>query len=127
MSDTKLLAAWPQFLVEDAVKAAEFYRDKLGFTIGPYDPSEPFFVIVRRDNAQIMLNRSENGHGTSNRAHKEQSDDAYVWVSDLDVFWEEVKDNVKIVRELATAPYGIKEFSIEDNSGYALTFAQAQD
>ena len=84
-------------------------------------------MIVRRDNAQIMLNRSVEGHGTSNRAYKQQSDDAYVWVSDLDAFWREVKDNVKVVRDLATAPYGIKEFSIEDDSGYALTFAQAQD
>ena len=84
-------------------------------------------MIVRRDKAQIMLNKSEDGHVASNRTYKKQSDDAYVWVSDLDAFWDEVHDNVKIVRELATAPYGIKEFSIEDDSGYALTFAQAQD
>jgi predicted enzyme related to lactoylglutathione lyase len=127
MSDTTLLAIWPQFLVEDIVRAAEFYRDKLGFTIGPYDEEAPLFVIVRRDKAQIMLNKSEDGHVASNRTHKEKSDDAYIWVSDLDTFWDEVHDNVKIVRELATAPYGIKEFSIEDSSGYTLTFAQAQD
>jgi len=28
MAETKLLAVWPQFLVDDVVKAAEFYRDK---------------------------------------------------------------------------------------------------
>jgi len=73
-----------------------------------------------------MLNRSEKGHGTTNRAYKAETDDAYIWLSDLDAFWDEVKDNVKVLRELAVAPYGIKEFSIEDGSGYALTFAQSE-
>lgn len=127
MPETKLLAAVPQFLVADVVKAAEFYHQKLGFTIGPYgDPPE--FVIVSRDRVQIMLSYSEKGHGSSNRAHKEGSDDAYIWLSDLDAFWDEVKDNgLKVTRQLATAPYGIKEFTIEDGAGYAITFAQAQD
>jgi hypothetical protein len=127
MPETRLLAAVPQFLVADVVKAAQFYQSKLGFTIGPYgDP--PLFVIVSRDRVQIMLNHSEEGHGGSNRRHKTESDDAYIWLSDLDAFWDEVKDNgLNVTRAPATAPYGIKEFSIEDDAGYAITFAQAQD
>jgi len=123
---TTLLAAVPQFLVADVVRAAQFYHQKLGFEIGPYgDP--PHFVIVSRDRVQIMLNYSPEGQG-SNTAHKEESDDAYIWLSDLDAFWDEVKDNdLKITRELATTSYGIKEFTIEDDAGYSITFAQAQD
>ena len=83
MAETKLLAAVPQFLVADVVKAAQFYRQKLGFKIGPYG-EPPLFVIVSRDRVQIMLNHSEKGYGSSNRAHKEESDDAYIWLSDLD-------------------------------------------
>jgi uncharacterized glyoxalase superfamily protein PhnB len=127
MAETRLLAAVPQFLVANVVEAAQFYHDRLGFEIGPYG-EPPLFVIVSRDRVQIMLNYSEEGAGSSNRVHKKESDDAYIWLSDLDAFWDEVKDNaLNVTRGPAVAPYGVKEFTVEDNSGYSITFAQAQD
>ena len=50
----------PQLLVDDVVGAATFYRDQLGFQVGPFASHQgtdepPIFVIVRRDGVQIHL------------------------------------------------------------------------
>jgi len=39
-------------------------------------------------------------------------------------FFEQIKDNVKVVKGLEKTFYGATEFSIEDNNGYLLTFAE---
>lgn len=126
---SRLISAAPQFLVDDVVVAAEYYRDTLGFQIGRYargeSPDElPFFVIVSRDGVQVQLSRSVRGHRQSNRASKEESTDLYVLVTDLDLLWAELKNKAEVIRPLHTMPFGVKEFVIEDCCGYAIAFAQ---
>lgn len=128
----KLLMASPQFLVADVVAAAEFYRDKLGFEIGPYakggPPDEPaFFVVVSRDAVQIQLSKAKRGLGHSNRDAKDEAVDAYIWVTDVEALWTEIQEqeNVTVLQPIKIEPHGIKDFSIEDSSGYAIMFAQA--
>jgi hypothetical protein len=64
------------------VRAAEYYRDKLGFEIGPYFLDPPVFVIIQRDGTAIQLSRMEGGRGGSNRKWKNEADvadrDSYV-------------------------------------------------
>ena len=127
-----LLMASPQLLVEDVVGTAEFYRDMLGFEIGPYaktsSPGEPpFFVVVSRDAVQIQLSKSKQGHGQSNRAHKDEAVDAYIWVTDAEALWTELQEQegVTILQPFKIEAFGIIDFSIEDNNGYAIMFAQA--
>jgi hypothetical protein len=55
----------PLFLVEDVVRAAEYYRDKLGFEIGPYFLDPPVFVIVRRNDIALMLSLMEGSRGSA--------------------------------------------------------------
>lgn len=128
----KLLMASPQFLVADVVAAAEFYRDELGFEIGPYARGGPpeeraFFVVVSRDAVQIQLSKAKRGHGSSNRDAKDEAVDAYIWVSDVEALWTEFQEqeHVKVLQPFKIEPHGIKDFSIEDSSGYAIMFAQA--
>jgi catechol 2,3-dioxygenase-like lactoylglutathione lyase family enzyme len=46
----------PFFIVQDAAAALSFYRDRLGFEITFQEPADdPFFGIVCRDGAMIML------------------------------------------------------------------------
>jgi catechol 2,3-dioxygenase-like lactoylglutathione lyase family enzyme len=40
----------PVLLVADVVKAADYYRDKLGFTYDRFWGEPPNFVILNRDN-----------------------------------------------------------------------------
>jgi hypothetical protein len=54
----------PFFLVADVVRAAEYYRDKLGFTIRGYFFEEPpVFAMVGRDDQIVMLSLMKAGLG----------------------------------------------------------------
>ncbi len=39
-------------------------------------------------------------------------------------FFDQIKDNIKVVKELEKTFYGATEFSIADNNGYLLAFAE---
>jgi uncharacterized glyoxalase superfamily protein PhnB len=116
----------PQFLVADVVKAAEHYRDRLGFAIRGYffeDP--PVFAMVGRDDQIVMLSLMEGGRGGSNRAFKSEAIDAYFWVDDVDALYAEVRQaGVEIVMAPTLRIYGMKEFEVRDLDGYVLCFGE---
>jgi catechol 2,3-dioxygenase-like lactoylglutathione lyase family enzyme len=115
----------PLFLVKDVVRAAEYYRDKLGFEIGPYFLDPPVFVIVRRDKAAIMLSLMEGARGGSNTKWKRESLDAYIWVESADNVHAQLKARGA---DLISAPelksYGMKEFDVRDADGYVIRFGE---
>lgn len=56
MTRPKISGISPFFIVHDTTAALSFYRDQLGFEITFQEPADdPFFGIVRRDGAMIML------------------------------------------------------------------------
>jgi uncharacterized glyoxalase superfamily protein PhnB len=48
----------------------------------------------------------------------------YINLKNIRAFFEEIKDNVAVLKGLETTFYGATEFSIKDNNGYVLTFAE---
>lgn len=48
----------------------------------------------------------------------------YIKLKNIRTFFEQVKDMVPILKGLETTFYGATEFSIKDNNGYVLTFAE---
>lgn len=122
----RLSAIAPYFLVADVVRAAEYYRDKLGFTIRGYffeDP--PVFGMVARDGLTVMLSRVEQGRGGSNRSYKSDGIDAYLWIDDADALYAEFqKTGADIAAPPVTRTYGMKEFEVRDRDGYVLCFGQ---
>jgi uncharacterized glyoxalase superfamily protein PhnB len=48
----------------------------------------------------------------------------YIGIKNIRTFYENIKDNVKVVKRLEKAFYGATEFSILDNNNYILTFAE---
>ena len=48
----------------------------------------------------------------------------YIGIKNIRSFFENIKDNVKIVKNLEKTFYGATEFSIKDNNNYILTFAE---
>ncbi len=115
----------PHFLVEDVVRAAEYYRDKLGFEIGPYFQDPPVFVIIQRAGVAIQLSRMDGGRGGSNRKWKNDAIDAYIWVADVDRLYQEL---LAMKATVAAAPllkeYGMKEVDVVDLDGYVLRFGE---
>lgn len=48
----------------------------------------------------------------------------YINLKGIRGFFEQIKDKVTILKELETTFYGATEFSVKDNNGYVLTFAE---
>jgi uncharacterized glyoxalase superfamily protein PhnB len=123
---SRLTEIAPFFLVADVVKAAEYYRDKLGFTIRGYffeDP--PVFGMVGRDKLIIQLSLMEAGRGGSNRQWKGEALDAYIWVDDVEALYVEFQQSgADIISPPQLRIYGMKELEVRDLDGYVICFGQ---
>lgn len=53
----RMIASAPILLVRDVVKAAEYFRDRVGFTPDRFWDAPPNFCIVRRDGLALMLSQ----------------------------------------------------------------------
>jgi len=124
-TEQKLYGVAPYLIVDDIFESAEFYRDKLGFEFNRIWGEPPQFVIVHRDGVHIML-KSIGSRGSVRPNYSVYEDacwDAYIWVKDADALYDELRSRgVKITREIENAPYGCRDFDVEDNSGYILCF-----
>ena len=122
----RLTGIAPEFLVADVVKAAEHYRDRLGFTIvGYFFEDPPVFAMVGRDDKIIMLSLMEGGRGGSNRDFKRDAIDAYLWVDDVDALYTEFRQKqADIVLPPTLRVYGMKKFEVRDLDGYVLCFGE---
>ena len=115
----------PHFLVEDVVRAAEYYRDKLGFEIGAYFLNPPVFVIIQRDGMAIQLSRVEGGRGGSNRKWKNEAVDAYIWAANVDQLCREfTAANAAVLQAPVLREYGMKEMDVADLDGYVIRFGE---
>jgi uncharacterized glyoxalase superfamily protein PhnB len=126
-TEQKFYSVAPYFIVDDIFQSAEFYRDKLGFNFNRMWGEPPVFVIVYRDGVDIMLKTvGSPGHvRPNNHVNPDACWDAYIRVKDADALYEELRSRgVKITREIEDAPYGCRDFDVEDNSGYILCFGQ---
>ena len=114
------------FLVADVVRAAEYYRDKLGFTIvGYFFEEPPVFAMVGRNDQILMLSLMGAGRGGSNRNYKDDALDAYLWTDDVDGLHTEFqRSGADIVAPPALRIYGMKELEVRDLDGYVLCFGQ---
>jgi len=128
----QFIAATPQFAVPDVVKAAEHWRDVLGFEISGYWDGErvvhspttpPFFAIVRRGDVQVFFNRAETGDARRPRA--EGGYDAYFQVSGIDALAAELRGRAaRIVEGPEDRVYGQRELVVEDCNGLILAFGE---
>lgn len=143
MVDSSVTGIAPLFLVDDVERSAEWYRDVLGFTIGEYFRGEhehdadgndisigvPEFVILNRDGHRLMLSKThEPGLGVHpNRAAKDASCDAYLWVTGVDALFAHAEAaGAEIVKPPTTQVYGVREFLVKDRDGRVITLGELQ-
>jgi catechol 2,3-dioxygenase-like lactoylglutathione lyase family enzyme len=117
----------PNFIVQDVVKSSAFYRDKLGFVFDNYWGDPPDFVIVQGLGSSIFL-KSLAGVDSSFPNHKVHEDlgwDAYICVPDVEAVYQDFKRRgAQIYREVEDAPYGLRDFEVQDLDGYILCIGQ---
>lgn len=119
-------AVSPLFIVDDVQRAAAFYRDQLGFDLTFLGPMpEPFFAIVNRDGAQLMLKAVGVGAQPNRERHHDARWDAYVHVADPDALAAELTGRgVTFSAPLADTNDGLRGFELADHDGYVLFFGR---
>lgn len=121
-----LLGVAPVLLVRDVMEAADYYRDKLGFSYDRLWGEPPDFCMVRREGLTVML--SQLGPGREVVPHWQIVDkmwNVYFWVDDVETLYSEYQQSgAKIDYSLHLKPYGVKEFGIQDLDGHDIAFGQ---
>jgi catechol 2,3-dioxygenase-like lactoylglutathione lyase family enzyme len=121
----RLKSIAPHFVVSDVVRAAEHYRDKLGFEIAGYFAKPPVFAMVRRDGLEIHLGKSAHGNAAPGGAHREEGVDAYIWVDGVDQLYEELeRRGAEILEGPVQRIYGCREIVVRDPDGFKIAFGQ---
>ncbi len=122
----QFLGIAPFFLVRDVVKAADYYRDALGFSYPRFWGEPPCFCMPHRDGLIIMLSQTQDASiiRPNAKACRDESWDAYVWVKDADALYAEVKPRGAIIayEPVLKEEYGNREFGVRDLDGYLLAF-----
>lgn len=118
----------PNLFVNDLRNTIVFY-EMLGFkTIATVpETGEAFvWVMMAHGQAKIMFQTMESLGNELPEISRSPGAGLlfYIQLDDVRSYHQQIKDQVQIIRELETTFYGATEFSILDNNGYVLTFAQ---
>jgi len=126
------VAAVPQFAALDLVRAAEYYRDVLGFQIAGYWDGEnvslapetpPDFAIEWRDQVQVFFNRADQPDDCPRPA--EDAPNVYLRVTGIDALAEELRTRgADIINGPEDRTYGQRELVVKDCNGLILCFGE---
>ncbi len=110
---SQFIQAAPLLDVGNLPDTIAFYTEQLEFTC---DFESKDYGVVWRDNAAIHFRSSKLTVSLSA---------VFFWVKNVDLYYQSLKDrSVSIKVELATRPYGVRDFAIVDISGHELVFGQ---
>jgi uncharacterized glyoxalase superfamily protein PhnB len=118
----------PNIFVKNITETIEFYKI-LGFSPTMMVPEEgPDYVWVMMTNGSVtfMFQTFESLGDTLPDIKREDGGSLllYINLKNIVEFYEELKDKVTVIQGLDKTFYGATEFSIKDNNGYVLTFAE---
>ena len=117
----------PFFIVSNVDQTIAFYCGKLGFETRLREPDpDPFFGIIGRDGAQILIKSDKDVSPLPNsKRHRFMRWDAFVYVSEPDALAAEFADNGAAFSEpLKDTHDGLRGFEICDPNGYILFFGR---
>ena len=124
----------PNIFVKDINKTIDFYQ-QLGFELIKTVPDKGDYVWAMMTCGkvtfmfQIFGNLSDPAPPNipmkfQFSGHEGDSLLFYIGLKNIRTFFDSIKDKVTVVKGLEKAFYGATEFSIKDNNGYVLTFAE---
>jgi uncharacterized glyoxalase superfamily protein PhnB len=116
----------PQFVVPDVRRTAEWYRHNLGFEIlGYFFEEPPVYAIIRRDNVELHIGKSDSGGTVSNTDVRKMSMEAYVFVSDVQALYNEfIAAGVEVPYPPTKRIYDRTEIEVTDCDGHKLVFGE---
>jgi uncharacterized glyoxalase superfamily protein PhnB len=105
----------------------DFYQNILGFTLGMVfpDPDNAEYANLTKDGMSLMFAPAKN-LGISRAARLGIGVNLYMEIDgDIDEYYDGLKKkDVKIIADIKDEPFGVRDFTVEDNNGYQLTFNQ---
>lgn len=117
----------PNLYVQDINATVELYK-QLGFTVTATVPDvAPFVFVMMTCGEVIFMFQTMDSLGNELPSISRQSGGSimlYIQTSNIRNFFEQIKDKVKVLKEIEKTFYGATEFCIEDNNGFVLTFAE---
>jgi uncharacterized glyoxalase superfamily protein PhnB len=118
----------PNLFVEDINETIAFYK-ALGFQLVITVPEVgPEFVwaMVMKGNVTFMFQTFTSLGDALPEINRQDGGSLlfYIKMKDIIVFFESIKDKVTVIKGLEKTFYGATEFSITDNNGFVLTFAE---
>ncbi len=108
----------PTVPVSDIEKAVKFYTDILGMQKVFENGSPVGFVILERDAAEIHLTLAKGHKGSERNVLHLMINDAYALYQHLE------KNNVRIIKGLRDADYGLRQFVFCDPDGNRIDVGQ---
>lgn len=126
----KMLKLTPVLYVEGIEPCLSFWVDRLGFekTAEVPEGSRLGFVILAKDNAEVMLQTYESGEKdipALAQDFRKSANYLFVEVSNLDEIVPKL-DQASIVMPMRTTFYGMREIAVREPGGHVVCFAQKQ-
>lgn len=120
----------PNIFVNNINETINFYK-QLGFSLTATVPEEGdyIFAMMTCGDVIFMFQTFESlGDDLPNISRQNGAAMLlYIQLNEIRKFYEQIKDKVKVIKGLEKTFYGATEFSIEDNNGYLLTFAEDEE
>lgn len=118
----------PNLFVKNMTETIDFYSS-LGFqTVMSVPQTGPQFDWVMMANGQVIfMFQTFSSLGDELPAISRQNGGSllfYIKLKKIREFFDQIKDNVTVLKGIEKTFYGATEFSILDNNNYVLTFAE---
>ena len=118
----------PELSVSDINKSKDFYL-KLGFKI-KYERIEDKFIFLELEGNQIMIQEENDTWNVGDMEYPYgRGINISMSINDVEKMYNELKDKIKMFRELEVHPYRVndkiyedREFLVQDPDGYLLRF-----
>ena len=112
-----------QFVVEDVVVTAEYYRDVLGFEILGYFAEPPVYAMVARGGVEMHFGKADSEPQVLSTEIRRVGFDAYIWVDDIHGLYDELKAaGANILEGPVKRIYESTEVVIRDCNGFTIVF-----
>ena len=119
----KVNGLFPMLETENIKQTIEFYTQNLGFKCqGVYPDKENICWASLSSGACEIAFGLPNAH--TNFEKPILTGSIYMYVENVEEFWQKLKDKVEIVYPLEDMIYGMREFGIRDCNGYILNLGQ---
>ena len=117
----------PNIFVRNINETIAFYK-QLGFQLIASVPDNGNYVWVMMScgNVTVMFQTFESLGNELPEISRASGGSLllYIKLKNIRTFFENIHDNVVVLKELDKTFYGATEFTIMDNNGYVLTFAE---